>query len=84
MNTKPTTVNSEKYSNFCITSMKRRLIAMEEEFLELARNIKCECFPKMFKKGSNLINKLMWSFLFVTFSLLTLYMLKQNVFDYFK
>ena len=84
MNTKPKTINLGKYSNFCITSMKSRLNAMEEEFLELARNIRCECFPKIFKKGSNLANKLMWSFLFVTFTLLTLYLLKQNVLDYFR
>ena len=64
--------------------IKLKCYGIKEKFLELAKEIQCECFPKIFKDDSFLINKLLWAFLFVGFSVLTCYLLTQNVLDYLR
>ena len=62
--------------------LKLKLNAIKEKFLELAKEIQCECFPKIFEDNSHFVNKLIWAFLFVGFSGLTCFLLTQNVLDF--
>ena len=64
--------------------LKIKIHVIKEKFIELARNFNCECFPKIFKNGSHIVNRLIWTFLFGLFSVLTLFLLIQNILDYFR
>ena len=77
-NEKSTVVINNKF-NF-----KGKWQAIKEMFLELSQEVYCECFPKIFEESSHIVNKLIWTFLFVIFTALTCYFLTQNVLGYFR
>jgi hypothetical protein len=60
-----------------ITNLKKKLI-------ELAKEVNCECLPKIFQEGSHHVMKLIWTFLFLVFSGFTLFALTENLNDYFR
>ena len=64
--------------------LKLKLTVIKEIFHELAKEIQCECFPKIFKDNTHLVNKLIWTLLFFIFSGLTCYLLTRDVLDYFR
>ena len=62
----------------------RKWLAIKNCFLEWSQKVQCECFPRIFEKGTNNLNRLIWTFLFLIFSTLTCYLLSQNVLDYLR
>ena len=60
-----------------ITNLKKKL-------LDLAKEVNCECFPKIFQEDSHYIMKLIWTLLFLAFSGFTFVALTENLSDYFR
>ena len=65
-------------------SKNKKWTILKEKFLELANEVNCQCFPKIFHHCSHISMKLIWTFLFVFFAGMTGLLLKQNVLDYLK
>jgi len=65
------------------SSFRKKWHTVNERFLDLAKEVQCECFPKIFEE-SNLVQKLIWTAFFLVFSGLTIYLLAQNVVNYFR
>jgi len=63
---------------------KKKWTEIKEKFVELSREVYCECYPKIFEEGSHLVNKLMYTFFFLSFTGLTCYLVTQNVLDYLR
>jgi hypothetical protein len=74
----------KKNSNKTSQLLKNKRDEIKKKFLDLANQVNCECFPKIFHDGSHILMKLIWAFLFVVFSGLTGYLLRQNVIDYLR
>ena len=67
------------------TKTKNKKFAnLKEKFLELATEVNCQCFPKIFHDGSHISMKLIWAVLFLFFAGMTGLLLRQNVLDYFR
>ena len=77
---------TEKNKNFVKKSdaPKRKFATLKAKFLELANEVNCECFPKMFHESSTFAMKLIWTFLFVFFAGMTCVILRENVLDYLR
>jgi hypothetical protein len=57
---------------------------VKETFLEMAIEVQCDGFPKIFKDNSHFVSKLIWAFLCLIFTGLTCYLLTRNVLDFFR
>ena len=64
--------------------ISKKLPKIKKTFFEWSQDVNCECFPKIFEEGSTIVNKLIWTFLFLIFSGLTCYLLAQNLLEYFR
>jgi len=64
--------------------LREKWRATKEKFLELSQEVQCEGYPKIFADGSHIVNRLIWTFLFVVLTGITCYLLTQNVLDYLR
>ena len=77
-------MRKNKSSYLKMFSLKIMWHSIKEKFVELARNVRCECVLKIFKKNTYLTYRLVWGFLFVTFSFMTFYLMIKIFLDYFR
>jgi len=75
---------SEKEIPLKNTSLKKKFRAAKEKLLNLSQEVYCEGLPKIFENGSNIVNRLVFVFLFLFFSALTCFLMTQNVSDFFR
>ena len=77
-------MRKNKSSFLKMFSLKIMWYSIKEKFVELARSVRCECVLKIFKKNTYLTYRLVWGFLFVTFSFMTFYLMIKIFLDYFR